>query len=180
MCVGMATYHYYRRAAGTFGSGPGSIRFNGRDYLYRGYAYENFIDAYNYAQLMLLHPSSAQPSPQAILAKRVPSPSADDLLLMQQFGIAFVAGHYFYGTYRYDCLGDACAFARRAPGHDICQHNVKIAHAAHHLNLLQARRMVDGRGKSLKIRPTGRIGHYDIFPENAPTSLLFRRSLLRK
>ena len=176
----MATYHYYRRAAGTFGSGPGSIRFNGRNYLYRGYAYENFIDAYNYAQLMLIHPSSAPPSTQAVPEKRVSSPSADDLLLMQQFGIVFIAGHYFYGTYRYDCLGDACAFARIAPGHDICQHNLKIAHSTHHLNLLHARHMVDGTGKTLKIRPTGRIGHYDIFPENAPTPLLFKRNLRRK
>ena len=176
----MATYHYYRRAAGTCGSGPGSIRFNGRDYLYRGYAYENFIDAYNYAQLMLLHPSNAPPSTQTVPTKPVPSPSADDLLLMQQFGIVFIAGRYFYGAYRYDCLDDACAFARLAPGHDICQHNLQIAHAAHHLNLLQARHMVDGKGKALRMRPTGRIGHYDIFPENAPTPLPFKRRPLRK
>lgn len=179
-CVDMATYHYYRRAVGTFGSGPSSIRFNGRDYLYRGYAYENFIDAYNYAQLMLLHPSSAPLSTQAIFTKRVPPPSADDLRLMQQFGIEFVAGHYFYGAYRYDCLGDACAFASVAPGQPIYQRNLQIARAAHHLNLLQERYMVDGKGKTLKLRSTGRIGHYDIFPANAPTSLLFKRSLLRK
>ena len=176
----MATYHYYRRAAGTFGSGPGSIQFDGRNYHYRGYAYENFIDAYDYAQLMLLHPSSAPSPTDTALTKRVLPPSANDVRLMQRLGIVFVAGHYFYDTYRYDCLGDACAFAALAPGRDICQRNVQIAHAAHHLNLLQERQMVDGKGKALKVRDTGRIGHYDIFPENAPTSHLFKRSPLRK
>lgn len=176
----MANYHYYRRAAGTFGSGPGSIWFNGREYVYRGYAYENFIDAYNYAQLMLLHPSTAPPSMLTVLAEPALPPSANDRQLMRRFGIEFIAGHYFYGIYRYDRLNDACAFARLAPGHEVCRHSVQIAHATQHLNLLQERRMVDGKGKNLKARPGGRIGHYDIFPGNAPTSLAFKRKPLSK
>jgi hypothetical protein len=176
----MTIYHYYRRATGTFGSGPGSIRFNGREYLYRGYAYENFIDAYNYAQLMLLHPSRAPPSGLTGPTKPLRAPSVDELRLMRQLGIVFVAGHYFYGTYRYDCLGDAYAFASQAPGQGIFQLNVQNARAAHHLNLLQERKMIDGKGSALKVRPGGRIGHYDIFPENAPPSTLFKRTLLRR
>lgn len=172
-------YHYYQRAASVFGSGPSSIWFNGRDYLYRGYAYEKFIDAYNYAQLMLLHPSIAPPSSQTARSERVPPPTADDLCLMQTFGVEFAAGRYYYGSYRYDCLVDACAFARLAPGQGISQHNVQFAHAARHMNLLQERHMVDRSGQALKYRPVGRIGHYDIFPENAPITIKFKRGLQR-
>jgi hypothetical protein len=126
---------------------------------------------------MLLHPSTEPPSALTGSTKRVPPPSVDDIRLMRQFGVVFVAGHYFYGTYRYDRLADACAFASLAPGHDISQRNVQLAQAAHHLNLLQKHQMTDGNGNALKIRPNGRIGHYDIFPENAPHSLLFKRGL---
>ncbi|MGW8392708.1 hypothetical protein [Pseudoduganella sp. HUAS MS19] len=175
----MANYRYYWRAVGTFGSGPSSIWFNGRNYLYRGYAYDNFIDAYNYAQLMLMHPSRAPPAALTLLAGRVLPPSADEFQSMQRFGIEFVAGHYFYGVYRYDCLKDACAFAALAPGHEVCRRNLQVAHAAHHLNRLQERHMVDGRSQAMQVRPGGRIGHYDIFPENGPTFLRFRRSPLK-
>lgn len=177
--AGFVMYHYYRRAVSVFGSGPSSIWFNGRNYLYRGYAYEKFIDAYNYAQLMLVHPSVALPSSETELYDRVHAPSAEDLRLMQEFGVEFVAGRYYYGSYRYDLLVDACAFARLAPGQGICRHNLQIAYAARHMNLLQERRMVDSSGQALHYRPVGRIGHYDIFPENATTPLKFKRVVQR-
>lgn len=169
-------YQYYRRAASTFGTGPGSIVFNGRDYVYRGYAYENYIDAFNYAFMLLLNPSSASSSSQPVRTNASPAPSLDALRLMRKIGIVFVAGHYYYGTYRYDSLHDACAYARLVPGQEISQQNVQLARAAHHINLLQMRRMQDASGKTIRYLPVGHIEHCDIFPESAPTTRTFKRT----
>ncbi|WP_342114495.1 hypothetical protein [Pseudoduganella sp. OTU4001] len=168
----MTTYRYYRRAAGVFGSGPSSISFNGRQYMYRGYAYDKFIDAYHYAQLMLLHPTLALPAAPIALPIQVHAPAAADRLTMRQLGVAYAAGRYFYGPYRYDCLNDACDFARLHPGQELSQPNVRTALEQQHMNQLQQRGMLDG--SDLKFLLGGRLGHYDIFPQNAPVALTFK------
>ena len=168
----MTTYRYYRRAAGVFGSGPSSIKFNGRQYMYRGYAYDKFIDAYHYAQLMLLHPTLALSTAPMALPAQIHAPAIADRFTMRQLGIAYAAGRYFYGPYRYDCLNDACDFARLHPNQELSQANVRTALERQHMNLLAQRGMVDG--SDLKFVLGGRVGHYDIFPQNAPEALTFK------
>jgi hypothetical protein len=140
--------------------------------VYRGYAYDKFVDAYHYAQLMLLHPTLALPASAMALPAQIRAPATADRLTMRRLGIAYASGRYFYGPYRYDRLNDACDFARMHPGQELSHPNVRSALERQHMNQLQQRGMLGGT--DLKFLLGGRLGHYDIFPQNAPVALTFK------
>ena len=88
-----------------------SIAFNGRHYLYGPYRYDHLSDAVNYATLQRANASageqSAMPAPE-----QVEAPSESQRQLMSTLDITFLHGVYRLGTYRYDRLADAIAYAR--------------------------------------------------------------------
>ena len=89
------------------------ITFDGRIYRYRGYRYERFTDAVNYARLDRARGfvESGQPDAGTI---EVQVPSQADSRLMRTLDITFADGFFRWGEYRYDRLADAVAYARRA------------------------------------------------------------------
>lgn len=88
------------------------IRYDGLRYLYRGYRYEHFGDALSYARLDRTRPGFV---PDAAFQPRWEAPWQPDSAQRAQmapWGIVFAAGYYQYGSYRYERLADALAYAR--------------------------------------------------------------------
>jgi hypothetical protein len=88
------------------------VAFNGRHYLYGPYRYDHLADALNYARLQRANVGAgeqfgATPAPQPVEA-----PSESDRQLMNTLDITFLDGVYQLGTYRYDRLAHAVAYAR--------------------------------------------------------------------
>jgi hypothetical protein len=89
------------------------ITFNGRRYGYRGYRYERFADAVNYARLDRAR-AVADPDPDGGAAlERVAAPGDAERELMRALAITFADGVFHWREYRYDRLADAVAYARR-------------------------------------------------------------------
>jgi hypothetical protein len=85
-----------------------SISYNGRQYQYAAFRYDQLADAIAYARQ---HPEEAQAadgaSAQASLA-----PDATARELMAALDITYVDGVYRLGEFRYDRLADAVNYAR--------------------------------------------------------------------
>ena len=90
------------------------ITFDGRIYRYRGYRYEHFTDAVNYARLDRARGFVEPGQPDAGTMDEVQVPSEAEYGLMRTFDITFADGFFRWGEYRYDRLADAVAYARRA------------------------------------------------------------------
>ena len=89
------------------------ISFNGRSYGYRGYRYDRFTDAIDYARLDRSRPFGDVALDGGALLEPVPLPSAAEVVLMRSLGITFAGGVFHWREYRYDRLADAVAYARR-------------------------------------------------------------------
>ncbi|UTY60499.1 hypothetical protein [Massilia sp. erpn] len=88
------------------------IRYDGLRYLYRGYRYEHFCDALNYARL---DQARAGFMPDPAFVARWDTPWQPDAAQRQQMAagdVTFASGYYLYGGYRYERLADALACAR--------------------------------------------------------------------
>ncbi len=87
------------------------ISFNGRNFLYGNYRYEQLDDAIAYAQRAI--PSDrAMTSRDAVTVETVEFPSPDQKLIMRTLSISYRLGYYYWGPYRYERLRDAVAYAR--------------------------------------------------------------------
>ena len=89
------------------------ITFNGRKYDYRGYRYDRFADAVNYARLDRSRAFDDRGAHDAAPLERSPVPSEAELELMRTLDISFADGVFHWREYRYDRLADAVAYARR-------------------------------------------------------------------
>jgi hypothetical protein len=89
-----------------------SIAFNGRHYLYGSYRYDHLSDAVNYARLQRANPSAGEQIGAMPAPEQVEAPSESQRQLMSTLDITFLHGVYRLGTYRYDRLEDAIAYAR--------------------------------------------------------------------
>jgi hypothetical protein len=89
-----------------------SITFNGRKYGYRGYRYDRFADAVNYARLDRLRAFADRGSEDFAPLEHGPAPGEAELELMCTLGISFADGVFHWREYRYDRLADAVAYAR--------------------------------------------------------------------
>lgn len=90
------------------------ITFDGRVYRYRGYRYERFADVVNYARLDRQRAFVEPAPPDTTTMGEVQVPTLAEAALMHTLDITFENGFFHWGEYRYDCLEDAVAYARRA------------------------------------------------------------------
>ena len=89
------------------------ITFNGRQYGYRGYRYDRFADAANYARLERSRAFAAADEDAGAPLERTPAPRGEDLELMRPLGVSFAGGVFHWREYRYERLADALAYASR-------------------------------------------------------------------
>ena len=87
------------------------ITFNGRHYGYRGYRYDRFSDAVDYARLDRSCPFGELGVDDSAHLESFPLPNAAELVVMRALGITFVDGVFHWREYRYDRLADAVAYA---------------------------------------------------------------------
>lgn len=90
------------------------IRYNGRSYGYRGYRYDRFIDAVNYARLDRGRGFSEGPGDDPALPP-VTLPTRAERERMKAFAITFQDGVFRWREFRYERLADALAYATRSP-----------------------------------------------------------------
>ena len=90
------------------------IRYNGRSYGYRGYRYDRFIDAVNYARLDRARGFSEGPGDDRPM-EPVRLPTAAERERMQALAITFQDGIFRWREFRYERLADALAYATRSP-----------------------------------------------------------------
>lgn len=88
------------------------IGFDGRQYRYRAYRYEELSDALNYVRLR-----RARPGYPEEVAVEVPwldpdVPTDGEMREMDELAISFDGRLYHYGDYRYECVDDAVNYAR--------------------------------------------------------------------
>jgi hypothetical protein len=88
------------------------ITFNGRKYGYRGYRYDRFADAVNYARLDRSRAFADPGVDDGPPLERTPVPSEAELRVMRKLGITLADGVFHWREYRYDRLADAVAYAR--------------------------------------------------------------------
>ena len=84
-----------------------SVSYNGRQYQFGQYRYDQVADAIHYAER---HPGEAHESGSAAAPMEIPDP--DQRELMRSLAITFHDGLYHLGDYRYERLTDAVAYAR--------------------------------------------------------------------
>src|SRR5882762_10179503 len=89
------------------------ITFNGRSYGYRGYRYDRFAEAVDYARLDRARAFADPGADDAAPLERAPAPSEAERRLMRAHGITFADGVFHWREYRYDRLADATAYADR-------------------------------------------------------------------
>lgn len=90
------------------------IRYNGRSYGYRGYRYDRFLDAVNYARLDRARDFSEGPGDDPSM-EPVRLPTAAEREQMQALAITFQDGVFRWREFRYERLADALAYATRSP-----------------------------------------------------------------
>jgi hypothetical protein len=89
------------------------ITFDGRQYVYGPYRYDQLADAVNYARLQRSRPSSHESEgPPLGVGKPYETPTVSERKLMSELGITFEEGVYHLKEYRYDHLADAVEYAR--------------------------------------------------------------------
>jgi hypothetical protein len=84
-----------------------AVTYNGRQYQFGQYRYDQVADAIHYAQR---HPGEAEDARPASAAPEVPDKTQREL--MASLDISFRDGVYHLGEYRYERLHDAVAYAR--------------------------------------------------------------------
>lgn len=89
------------------------ITFNGRSYDYRGYRYDRFAEAVDYARLDRARAFADPGGDDAAPLERLPVPSEAERRLMRGLGITFADGVFHWLEYRYDRLADAIAYAHQ-------------------------------------------------------------------
>ena len=92
------------------------ICYDGRSYQYRGYRYDRFIDAVNYARLDCARGFSDAAGGDAVTGQAPAPPSEAECALMQALAITFEDGTFRWREYRYDRLADAVAYATLQKG----------------------------------------------------------------
>ena len=92
------------------------VTFDGRYYHFRQYRYERLDDALRYAAAQQCKPGY-RPDP-AFVPQWLPAwaPDMAQRATMRELAIGFDAGRFCVGSYRYDRLDDAIAFARLVQG----------------------------------------------------------------
>ena len=89
------------------------IWFDGRAYHYHQYRYDRLQDAVAYARIDRASPGfSDEPLPRHW--DEWHEPTQAEAARMAPFGIVYERGYYCYGSFRYDYLDDALAYARHA------------------------------------------------------------------
>ena len=87
------------------------ITFNGRSYGYRGYHYDRFADALDYARLDRARAFGDPGADDSAQLESLPLPTEPEREVMRALGISFVDGIFHWREYRYDRLADAVAYA---------------------------------------------------------------------
>jgi hypothetical protein len=90
-----------------------SITSIGRQYGYRGYRYDRFTDAIDYARLDRSRAFADPGVDDALPLEHSTTPSESELALMRTLGISFTAGVFQWRQFRYERLADAVVYARR-------------------------------------------------------------------
>ena len=88
------------------------IRYDGRRFHYRGYRYDRFLDAVNYARVDRER-GFTEPLGEEGPLDQVLLPTQADHALMQALAITFDGGLFRWREFRYDRLADAVAYATR-------------------------------------------------------------------
>jgi hypothetical protein len=90
-----------------------AIRYDGRQYEYRRYRYDDLSDAVAYARMRARLPQADIGGP-FWRGEPVDAPPGDaDRELMAALGISFEAGIFRFENFRYDHLVDAVSYAKR-------------------------------------------------------------------
>ncbi|MYM26686.1 hypothetical protein GTP46_29160 [Duganella sp. FT135W] len=74
------------------------ITFDGKRYTFREYKYDRFGDALRYAAMTHAKQGFLQDKAFQPLWLAAYSPTAEDEAIMRLHGIAYVEGHYLYGS----------------------------------------------------------------------------------
>jgi len=90
------------------------ITFNGRSYGYRGYRYDRFAEAVDYARLDRARAFADTDADDTAPLVRLPVPSEAERRLMLAHSITFADGVFHWREYRYERLADAIAYVRQA------------------------------------------------------------------
>lgn len=85
------------------------IWFNGRQYCFREYRYDQLTDARRYAAIVRLRPELRVPA-AVLLHSPLKDPTPGELVTMLQLGIRFDGHHYRVGSYRYDRFLEAAQY----------------------------------------------------------------------
>lgn len=88
------------------------ISFDGRQFVYRDFKYDQLSDAFSYAELDIRREDRDVLATTSADWLSRPIPNITDQALMQQFGITFEDWRYRFRDYRYDHLADALNYAR--------------------------------------------------------------------
>ena len=89
------------------------IGFDGRSFAYRGYRYDRFTDAVDYARLDRARDFNEPGADNTAPLELAMLPNEADQNLMRALDISFADGAFHWREYRYDRLTDAVAYARR-------------------------------------------------------------------
>lgn len=89
------------------------VSSKGGRFYYRGYRYDRFADAVNYARLDRARGFNEPGADNTAPLELAMLPNETDQNLMRALGISFADGVFHWREYRYDRLTDAVAYARR-------------------------------------------------------------------
>ena len=90
------------------------VSFDGLQYVYGGFHYDNLPDAMAYASLMRARPRQLHKSTSVAAPRNFSPPTEAQRTLMSVLGIELIDHSFRFEGFRYDQLADAVADAKRA------------------------------------------------------------------
>lgn len=90
------------------------VSFDGAQYVYKGFRYDQLSDAMAYASLMRSRPTQLDKSNPLQAPPAFLPPTEAQRTLMATLGIELSGNSYRFEGFRYDQLSDAIAYARRS------------------------------------------------------------------
>ncbi len=88
------------------------IGFDGRQYRYRAYRYDELSDALTYVRLQRARPGYREEAAAEVPWLDPEVPTDGEMREMDDLAISFDGRLYHYGDYRYERVGDAVDYAR--------------------------------------------------------------------
>ncbi|UGQ45875.1 hypothetical protein [Massilia endophytica] len=98
-----------------FNDARAGIWFDGRQFCFREYHYDQVGDARRYAALVRMRPESRMPATRAPSRSPLKDPTPGEEVVMLQLGIRFDGRYYTAGPYRYDRFLDAAQYVLSHP-----------------------------------------------------------------